>query len=96
MKDVGMTTSFHVIGGILDKVYSEGSIISPPLLNVQTTLVPAGGSVMVEFTAEVPGKLTLVDHSLFRIHHGALGVINVVGPSNPSTLPSRTPRLPAT
>jgi nitrite reductase (NO-forming) len=79
-----LDSSFHVIGGILDRVYLEGSIISPPLLNVQTTLVPAGGSVMVEFTAEVPGKLTIVDHSLFRIHHGALGIINVIGPSNPS------------
>ena len=83
-----LDSSFHVIGGILDRVYIEGSIVSPPLLNVQTTLVPAGGSVMVEFTAEVPGKLTLVDHSLFRIHHGALGIINVVGPSNPSVYSS--------
>ena len=83
-----LDSSFHVIGGILDRVYIEGSILSPPLLNVQTTLVPAGGSVMVEFTTEVPGKLTLVDHSLFRIHHGALGVINVVGASNPSVYSS--------
>ena len=39
---------------------------------------------MVEFTAEVPGRLTIVDHSLFRIHHGALGYINIVGTSNPA------------
>jgi len=39
---------------------------------------------MVEFTAEVPSRLTIVDHSLFRIHRGALGYINIVGPSNPA------------
>ena len=43
---------------------------------------------MVEFTAEVPAKLTIVDHSLFRIHHGALGIINVVGAANPALFSS--------
>jgi plastocyanin len=79
-----LDSSLHIIGGMLDRVYDEGSLLSPPLLDVQTTLVPAGGSVMVEFTAEVPGRLTIVDHSLFRIHHGALGYINVVGAPNPA------------
>jgi len=83
-----LDSSLHIIGGMLDRVYSEGSLLSPPLLNVQTTLVPAGGSVMVEFTAEVPSTLTIVDHSLFRIHHGALGYIKVVGPANPALFSS--------
>ena len=83
-----LDSSLHIIGGMLDRVYLEGSLLSPPLLNVQTTLVPAGGSVMVEFTAEVPGTLTIVDHSLFRIHHGALGYIKVNGPANPALFSS--------
>jgi nitrite reductase (NO-forming) len=83
-----LISSFHVIGGILDRVYIEGSIASPPLMNVQTTVVPAGGAVMVEFKAEVPAKLTLVDHALFRIHRGALGMIDVEGPSNPAIFSS--------
>ena len=83
-----LDSSLHIIGGMLDRVYSEGSIVSPPLLNVQTTLVPAGGSVMVEFTAEVPSTLTIVDHSLFRIHHGALGYIKVAGQANPALFSS--------
>jgi plastocyanin len=83
-----LDSSLHIIGGMLDRVYLEGSILSPPLLDIQTTLVPAGGSVMVEFTAEVPGRLTIVDHSLFRIHHGALGYINVIGPANPALFSS--------
>ena len=83
-----LISSFHVIGGIFDRVYLEGSIVSDPIRNVQTTLVPAGGSAMVEFTAEVPGKWILVDHSLFRIHRGALGVIEVEGSANPSIFSS--------
>jgi nitrite reductase (NO-forming) len=83
-----LDSSLHIIGGMLDRVYAEGSLVSPPLLNVQTTLVPAGGSVMVEFTAEVPSTLTIVDHSLFRIHHGALGYIKVLGPANPAVFSS--------
>lgn len=83
-----LISSFHVIGGIFDRVYSEGAIVSNPVENVQTTLVPAGGSVMVEFKAEVPGKWILVDHSLFRIHRGALGVIEVEGQADASIFSS--------
>lgn len=76
-----MISSFHVIGEIFDKVYIEGgSMINT---NVQTTLVPAGGSVMVEFKVEVPGTYILVDHSLFRtFHKGTLGVLKVTGAEN--------------
>ena len=38
-------SSFHVIGEIFDRVYDQASLTSPPLTNVQTTLVPAGGAV---------------------------------------------------
>jgi nitrite reductase (NO-forming) len=50
---------------------------------VQTTLIPAGGSAMVEFKVEVPGTFILVDHSLFRaFNKGALGMLKVDGPEN--------------
>lgn len=73
-----LVSSFHVIGEIFDRVYVEGgSMVNE---NVQTTLVPAGGSAMVEFHAEVPSTLNLVDHSIFRtFHKGTLGQIVVVG-----------------
>ena len=75
---------FHIIGGILDKLYPEGDIISSPRRNVQTTVVPPGGAMMVEFKLEVPGKYLLVDHSLSRaIDKGALGEIIVEGEENP-------------
>ncbi len=48
-----LTSSFHLIGEIFDKVWFEGG--SKYQENVQTTLVPAGGSAMIEFHSEVPG-----------------------------------------
>jgi nitrite reductase (NO-forming) len=50
---------------------------------VQTTLVPAGGSAMTEFTVEVPGTFIIVDHSIFRaFNKGALGMLKVDGGDN--------------
>jgi nitrite reductase (NO-forming) len=47
--------------------------------------VPAGGAAIVEFRAEQPGSLVLVDHSIYRaFNRGALGMINVVGQDEPA------------
>ncbi len=74
-----LTSSFHIIGTIFDKVYFEGG--SHFQENVQTTLVPAGGSAILEFTPQVPGNLTLVDHSLTRaFNKGAVGLMAITGP----------------
>lgn len=79
-----IASNFHIIGAILDKLYPEGDIISPPHRNVQTTIVPPGGAMMTEFKVEVPGKYLLVDHSLSRaIDKGALGELVVEGPDQP-------------
>jgi nitrite reductase (NO-forming) len=74
-----LVSSFHVIGQIFDNVYREGDLISPPAHGLQTTLIPAGGSSVVEFTPRVPGAFLLVDHSIFRLHRGAAGSIIVDG-----------------
>lgn len=73
-----LVSSFHVIGEIFDKVHIEGG----HLINkdVQTTLVPAGGSAIVEFKVDVPGTFILVDHSIFRaFNKGAIGMLKVDG-----------------
>ncbi|MPZ16039.1 MAG: nitrite reductase, copper-containing [Chloroflexi bacterium] len=75
-----LTSSFHVIGEIFDRVAPEGA--SEWTTNIQTTLVPAGGATIVEFTLEVPGDYLLVDHSLGRLTKGAAGVLHVEGPDN--------------
>ena len=73
-----LVSSFHVIGEIFDTVYPEGGV--PPHHDVQTTLIPAGGSAVVDFKLEVPGTFILVDHSIFRaFHKGALGMLKVEG-----------------
>ena len=73
-----LVSSFHVIGEIFDAVYSEGG--GTRNTNVQTTLVPAGGSAVVEFKVEVPGTFILVDHSIFRtFNKGSLGMLKVEG-----------------
>ena len=73
-----LTSSFHVIGEVFDNVYTEGGSLAQH--NVQTTSIPAGGSAIVEFMAETPGKLVLVDHALFRaFHKGTVGLMQVEG-----------------
>ncbi len=82
-----LPSNFHVIGGIMDKLYPEGDIISAPHRNVQTTIVPAGGAMMTEFTTEVPGKFLLVDHALPRaVDKGALGELVVTGAERPDII----------
>ncbi len=87
-----LISSFHVIGQIFDKVYREGDLLSPPARSLQTTLIPAGGSAVVEFTPPVPGSFLLVDHAIFRLHHGAVGTINVHGQENAEIYEPKTPR----
>lgn len=77
-----LTSSFHVIGEVFDNVYSEGGTAATQH-NVQTTLIPAGGSAVVEFATENAGDLILVDHSIFRaFNKGALGILHVAGTEN--------------
>jgi nitrite reductase (NO-forming) len=74
-----LVSSFHVIGAIFDKVYGEGGTIVSQQ-NVQTTLIPAGGSAIVEFKVKVPGTYILVDHSIFRaFNKGAIAMLKAEG-----------------
>ena len=76
-----LLSSFHVIGAIFDKVYMEGGMATNS--QVQTTLIPAGGSAIVEFKMKVPGTYIAVDHSIFRaFNKGALGMLKVEGPED--------------
>jgi len=76
-----LVSSFHVIGEIFDRVYTEaGTRYSE---HIQTTLVPAGGAAIVEFKVEVPGSYKIVDHSILRaFNKGALGELKVEGQMN--------------
>jgi nitrite reductase (NO-forming) len=81
-----ITSSFHVIGEIFDRVATEGGDLDNPgkwATNVQSTGVPTGGATMVEFKVEVPGNYVLVDHSLGRAMKGAVAILKVEGAENP-------------
>lgn len=71
-------SSFHAIGEIFDKVYSEGSV-STVKKDVQTTLVAPGGATIVDFKVNYPGKYLLVDHALSRVGKGIGALLEVSG-----------------
>jgi len=77
-----LVSSFHVIGEIFDAVHVEGgSLVNR---HVQTTLIPAGGSAIVDMKLQVPGVLNIVDHSIYRaFNKGAIAQIKVQGEENP-------------
>jgi nitrite reductase (NO-forming) len=74
-----LTSSFHVIGEIFDRVWPEGGM-KLVQEHVQTTMVPSGGTAIMEFKVDVPGTYVLVDHSLSRaFNKGALGMLKATG-----------------
>lgn len=82
-----LISSFHVIGEIFDKVYMEGG--SKFQDNVQTTLIPSGGSSIVEFKVDTTGTYLLVDHSIFRtFHKGTVGMLKVDGEADTTVFKS--------
>jgi len=73
-----LVSSFHVIGAVFDEVRFEGG--TNVQKNVQTTLIPAGGSAVATFKAKVPGSYVMVDHSIFRaFNKGALAILKIDG-----------------
>jgi nitrite reductase (NO-forming) len=90
---VSLVSSFHVIGEIFDTVYPEAAIGSEPHRNVQTTILPAGGATIVEFTVDVPGKYVLVDHALARMNEGAWAVLEAEGEPNPEVFSAEAPAM---
>lgn len=86
-----LTSAFHAIGTIFDKVYPEASTNKEPHLNVQTTVVPPGGATMVEFKARVPAKYIFVDHALSRFAKGNAAIMIAEGDEQPNVF--RTGKL---
>src|SRR5215472_13627846 len=87
-----LISSFHVIGQIFDKVYREGDLLSPPARRLQTTLIPAGRSAIVQIKPPIVGTFLLVEHAIFRLQHGAVGSLNVWGQENAEIFEPKTLR----
>jgi len=81
---VNFDSSWHVIGEMLDRVWPAGDAAKAPLESIQSTLVQPSEATIGEFKGEMPGTFVSVDHSLFRTEKGALGLLKIDGPTNPS------------
>ncbi|NJL17441.1 MAG: multicopper oxidase domain-containing protein [Nitrospira sp.] len=69
--------SFQLLEQPFDRVYTEGSLTTPPAENVKVTKVPTGGAVVVEFKVNKAGTYTLVDPVGNRKDLGAFGLLKV-------------------
>lgn len=77
-----LASAYHAIGTVFDKVWNEGTT-GAPLRDIQTTMVPPGGSAMVEFKARVPAKYIFVDHALSRFAKGNAAIMIAEGDEQP-------------
>ncbi|MEP6495332.1 MAG: multicopper oxidase domain-containing protein [bacterium] len=70
-------SSFHVVGGIFERVYVDGSSTSP-LSGVQTVAVPVGGGSIFEIRLKQAGDYPFVTHAFADATKGAVGVLKAV------------------
>ena len=66
-------SSFHVVGGIFDRVFLDGSP-EHPLEGVQTMSVPVGGSAIFELRLKQAGVYPFVTHAFADATKGAVGM----------------------
>jgi nitrite reductase (NO-forming) len=67
-------SSFHVVGGIFERVFQDGSQ-AHPLIGVQTANVPVGGGGIFEVRLREPGDYPFVTHAFADATKGAVGVL---------------------
>jgi nitrite reductase (NO-forming) len=70
-------SSFHVVGGIFERVLQDGSRASP-LRGVQTVDVPVGGGSLFEVRLREPGDYPFVSHAFADATKGAVGVLRAL------------------
>jgi nitrite reductase (NO-forming) len=69
-------SSFHVIGGIFDKVYPGGDA-ADAISGVSTFSVGPGAGAIFDITLDQPGNYVFVDHDMAHAIIGAQGVLQV-------------------
>jgi nitrite reductase (NO-forming) len=75
-------SSFHVVGGIFERVIEDGSPRST-LEGVQTVAVPVGGSSIFEIRLKEPGYYPFVTHAFADAAKGAMGVFRASASTKP-------------
>jgi nitrite reductase (NO-forming) len=78
-------SSFHVVGGIFERVFEDGSQANP-LKGVQTVNVPVGGGSIFELRLHEPGDYPFVTHAFADATKGAVGVLRAGAPGKPATV----------
>lgn len=69
-------SSFHVVGATFDIVYMNGHPKNK-MYGLQTVLIPAGGSAVVEFTVNEEGDYPILTHQLKHASKGATAILRV-------------------
>lgn len=75
------TSSFHIIGSILDRVWYEGSVENE-WRGMQTVLLGASNSAVMDFIVPEAGLYKLVDHEFADVERGAAGTL-IAAPREP-------------
>jgi len=70
-------TDFHIVGTILDRAWIDAAVTGPPLHNVQTVGVPAGGGAVFDVKIDKPGLYPFVSHAFAAVDQGQVGLLNV-------------------
>jgi nitrite reductase (NO-forming) len=87
------TSSFHVVGTILDRVWFEGNPENQ-FRGMQTVLLGSSNSATVEFMIPEDGSYIMVDHHFANASQGAIGLISTA--AKPPTQELEHHNLPAT
>ncbi|UPW01391.1 copper-containing nitrite reductase [Halorussus gelatinilyticus] len=79
-----LTSSFHPIGNVWEKLWPEGSLTTKPQTHIQTKQVAPGSTTVATMGFPVPGAFKLVDHSLTRVaRKGCMAIVAAEGEENP-------------
>jgi nitrite reductase (NO-forming) len=79
-----LTSSFHPIGNVWEKLWPEGSLTTRPQTHIQTKQVAPGSTTVATMDFPVPGAFKLVDHSLTRVaRKGCMAIVAAEGEERP-------------
>jgi len=79
-----LTSSFHPIGNVWEKLWPEGSLTTRPQTHIQTKQVAPGSTTVATMGFPVPGAFKLVDHSLTRVaRKGCMAIVAAEGDEKP-------------
>jgi nitrite reductase (NO-forming) len=76
-----LTTAFHVVGTVFNRVYPNGDMrLDHTQSGVQTVDVPAGGGAVFEVEIDEPGLYPFVSHAFAHVDLGQVGILKVGNP----------------